>query len=240
MRQTVGGSIGGNTEWDVFIGNASMPSSDVSGSITERLFLTLKLSWTGAQGIGLKTTFMWSSSSLRCRGSPSLSPAAAPARVAMTVISMLTLSGIDRSILASLPRLSGDVWLLRVVSVSWVFSVFSVVEYVLANFLYRSRNRLLVALKDFDEQAMGPVLQKRPSGVTRLAANHVSTLASSEEAEIAGDEVDVNVVNAPSSPNGIRTQNDLSCDVRAHEQGRWRCPSRKGRAQAHRAKCWPL
>ena len=62
---------------------------------------------------------------------------AVPARVALTIISFLALSGFVNSVNRSLPHLSDDVWLLSFLKCS-LFAVFSAgMEFVLVNYLTR-------------------------------------------------------------------------------------------------------
>lgn len=57
-----------------------------------------------------------------------ISRAAVPARVAMVIIAFLSLTGSINSILATLPRLSGPVWLLELAQISQVHVFIACVE----------------------------------------------------------------------------------------------------------------
>ena len=75
-------------------------------------------------------------------GSFFVSRAAAPARVAMTIICFLTVTSLINTVLSSLPRGKGHVWLLQHLTISQCFIFFSVIEYAFANFLSRIESRL--------------------------------------------------------------------------------------------------
>ena len=67
----------------------------------------------------------------------------APARVSMSTTGFLTISNFLSSELKNLPRLGPeDVWLLRFMQMSMAFSFYSVIEYVICNYLYRVEERI--------------------------------------------------------------------------------------------------
>jgi len=67
---------------------------------------------------------------------------AVPARVTMSIISFLTISNFLSGELKTLPRLgASQVWLLKFMQISMIFTFYSVVEYVLCNYLYRIKKR---------------------------------------------------------------------------------------------------
>lgn len=71
-----------------------------------------------------------------------ISRAAAPARVAMVVITLLALSGMMNSTFAFLPKLVGFVWLLSLQQVSLFFVMGAMLEYAAVNYLFRMQVRI--------------------------------------------------------------------------------------------------
>ena len=71
-----------------------------------------------------------------------VSRAAAPARVAMVVITLLALLGIINSTFALLPKLKGFVWLLSLQQLSLFFVVGAMIEYAAVNYLFRIQVRI--------------------------------------------------------------------------------------------------
>jgi len=67
---------------------------------------------------------------------------AAPARVALTMIIFLVISSQIGSILASLPKLDGPVWLLNHLSMSQCFVLYGIIEYAFCDFLKRIEARV--------------------------------------------------------------------------------------------------
>lgn len=67
---------------------------------------------------------------------------AAPARVAMSIIGFLANTNFLASQLSQLPRLGNEVLLLRFLYLSALFCFYSVIEYVLCNYLYRIQLRV--------------------------------------------------------------------------------------------------
>ena len=71
-----------------------------------------------------------------------ISRTAVPARVALTIISFLTLAGQLSSLTSTLPASGSSVWLLDLFQVSFLFVFVSIVEYTLANVLMRVEARV--------------------------------------------------------------------------------------------------
>jgi hypothetical protein len=71
-----------------------------------------------------------------------ISRAAVPARVALSVIGLLTITNVSNSISSSLPRLSGAVWLLDMVTASLAFIAYCSFEFTLVNVLHRVEQRV--------------------------------------------------------------------------------------------------
>merc|ERR1712003_340163 len=67
----------------------------------------------------------------------------APARVSMSTIGFLTISNFLTSELKSLPRIgTNGAWLLLFMQISMIFTFYSVIEYVVCNYLYRVQVRI--------------------------------------------------------------------------------------------------
>lgn len=105
-----------------------------------------------------------------------ISRSAVPARVAITAITFLTLSSRLAAVVASLPNLPGDVWLLDFTQVSLFFSLFANIEYVFVNYLLRmdDRTKTMVAeaKKAIEERAQNS--QAGDQGTPELAAGPAS------------------------------------------------------------------
>ena len=71
-----------------------------------------------------------------------VSRGAVPARVAMCIISILTLNGISVYVVSSLPPISGKVWLLEYVTLVYFLAVVAMIEYTVAHYLTRVEARL--------------------------------------------------------------------------------------------------
>jgi len=77
---------------------------------------------------------------------------AVPARVAITIIAFLALSGLVASVLATLPRIPvNDVWLLRLMTTTYYFIFFSVMEYAICNYLFRVEERVKKATAEVNQ-----------------------------------------------------------------------------------------
>jgi hypothetical protein len=75
-------------------------------------------------------------------GSFFISRTQAPARVAMSIIGFLANTNFIASQLGQLPRLGTEVWLLKFLLLSTIFSFYSVIEYVICNYLFRIEARI--------------------------------------------------------------------------------------------------
>jgi len=71
-----------------------------------------------------------------------ISRGAAPARVAMSIIGFLANTNFLAAQLSQLPRLGNEVLLLRFLYLSTIFSFYSVLEYVVCNYLFRIEARV--------------------------------------------------------------------------------------------------
>ena len=60
----------------------------------------------------------------------------------MSVIGLLAITNLSNAIGASLPRISGPVWLLDFVNASIIFILYASIEYTFANMLFRIELRL--------------------------------------------------------------------------------------------------
>lgn len=89
---------------------------------------------------------------------------AAPARVTMTIVCFLANSNFLASQLNQLPRLGNDVWLLRFLSMSSMFSFYAVLEYVLCNYLCRLESRIEGAQKRAQELLEQKQYQRQEQG----------------------------------------------------------------------------
>ena len=89
---------------------------------------------------------------LLCYFSFFLSRAAPPARAAIPTISFLAIVGMMSSVLRSLPRPTGDVWLLQLFNISAYFVVASAVEYAAVAMLFRAEIRITRALNDVESK----------------------------------------------------------------------------------------
>jgi len=77
--------------------------------------------------------------------------AAAPARVAMSMIGFLANMNFLSAQLGQLPKLGNEVWLLKFLYVSSFFSFYAILEYVLCNYLGRIEARLAGVRKKAEE-----------------------------------------------------------------------------------------
>ncbi len=75
-----------------------------------------------------------------------ISRTAPPARVAVPIIAFLSISNLTNSVLRSLPRLEGSVWLLDLLFISAVFVFISAFEYALVAILFRAEARITKVL----------------------------------------------------------------------------------------------
>ena len=81
----------------------------------------------------------------------------APARVSITTTGFLTISNFLSSELKNLPRLGAErIWLLRFMQISMAFCFYSVIEYVICNYLHRVEKRT--------KQARKMVMEKQQEG----------------------------------------------------------------------------
>ena len=92
---------------------------------------------------------------------------AVPARVALSVIGLLTLTNVSNAISASLPRLSGKVWLLDMLTWSIAFIAYASFEFTIVNMLFRIEHRIdkvrVAALKRrADAKKMSMSMQSPP------------------------------------------------------------------------------
>merc|ERR1712157_631702 len=73
-----------------------------------------------------------------------ISRAAVPARVTMASVSFLTITNFIGGQLKTLPSLgSGEVWLLQFMQTSQIFTFYSLLEYIICNYLYRVKRRII-------------------------------------------------------------------------------------------------
>jgi hypothetical protein len=80
-----------------------------------------------------------------------ISREAAPARVTMSMICFLANANYLSAQLANLPRLGNDIWLLRFMTISQLFTFYAVIEYVVCNYLLRVEKRVAGGVKRAEE-----------------------------------------------------------------------------------------
>ena len=76
--------------------------------------------------------------------------AAVPARVGLIAVTYLAISNTISSVRATLPKISGSIWLLDFLNMSVVFIFIAGVEYVIANYLTRAEARVTKALAKYE------------------------------------------------------------------------------------------
>ena len=79
-----------------------------------------------------------------------LARGAAPARVAMTIISTLVASALINSTINTLPHTDGFIWIKEVTKCALGFSTYAVIEFAAVNFIGRVNARVNAARKAFD------------------------------------------------------------------------------------------
>jgi len=131
--------------------------------------------------------------------------AAAPARVALSIICYLTLSNLSNSVLALLPKISYDVRLLLFITRSKILVFLSILEYALANLLMRVEKRVEAAAKEVANEptsTSGPVAaETNKVHLEMVASGEVLPSRESSFASLA------NFVKRPSKLRGVRASN---------------------------------
>lgn len=101
--------------------------------------------------------------------------AAVPARIALTIIALLTLINTTNSTTSSLPPLAGSVWLVDVMTYSLVMVFYANVEYTMVNVLFRIEARLEKVRDKAEKKRREDDLEKRAQ--ERLDAEHAAALS---------------------------------------------------------------
>ena len=117
-----------------------------------------------------------------------ISRAAAPARVSLSVILFLVISSQTNSQLSDLPKGTSGVWLLDFLTVTKMFVFYSMVEYVMCNFLMRVEARV--------EKARVAATKRRAEG---------SSTARTSDSPVATKGVTVQVVDEESGASNAPT-----------------------------------
>ena len=90
--------------------------------------------------------------------------------MAMSVIGLLAITNLSNAIGASLPRISGAVWLLDFVNASIIFIVYASIEYTFANMLFRIEQRLDKVRSSNPNPNLDLDLDPNPKPLTRCAS----------------------------------------------------------------------
>ena len=132
-----------------------------------------------------------------------ISRAAPPARVALPIIGFLSISNVINSVLSSLPRLDGKVWLLDLAYWSSIFVMMAAIEYALVAMLFRAQVRIERVLKNYPPPEKKEDIEDGTEALPRSDVDASPTvLSGSKEEGVTSSSVSLQKrLNKPKSPN---------------------------------------
>jgi len=150
---------GGSTEWTITDRAAVIEGSSAGSLTSNETSVTLRFSLK--RNSRYYTAFVMAPSMMFVIigwASFFISRAAAPARVAMSMICFLTNTNFLSVQLSQLPRLGNEAWLLKFLATSTYFTFYAVLEYCVCNYLFRIEARLNGARKRARELRRPPTV----------------------------------------------------------------------------------